>query len=208
MTQFSDTRSPASPDAPDRVTYEEFLRRWDGRHAEWVDGEVIEVSPSSDVHQDLAAFLFALLRHWVEARSAGVVRPAPFQMKLGSGLPGREPDVLCVAAEHLDRLKRSHLEGPADLVVEVVSPDSETRDRVEKLREYEVGGVPEYWLIDPERAQALFYRLGPDGRYRLMEAEGGIFRSAVLPGLWLRIEWLWQKPLPPLLSVLRAWGIV
>ncbi len=190
------------------MTYEEFLRAYDGRNAEWVEGEVIEMSPASDRHQDLAGFLVALLRHWAEAKRIGVVRPAPFQMKLGAGLPGREPDLLFVAHEHLTRLKRNHLDGPADVVVEIVSPESETRDRVEKLREYEAGGVPEYWLIDPEGKQAHFYGVGLDGRYRLLAVEGGVFRSVALSGLWLRVEWLWQRPLPPLMAVLKAWGLV
>ena len=92
----------------------------------------------------------------------GVVRFAPFQMKTGPNLPGREPDLLFIAQEHLDRLKGTYLEGPADLVVEIVSPDSGARDRGEKFYEYERGGVPEYWLLDYARRQAEFYQLGQD----------------------------------------------
>lgn len=55
-----------------------------------------------------------------------------------------------VASEHLDRLKETYLDGPADLVVGIVSPDSVGRDRGEKFYEYAQGGVPEYWLIDPQ----------------------------------------------------------
>jgi Uma2 family endonuclease len=40
-----------------------------------------------------------------------------------------------------------HLDGPADLVVEVVSPDSPTRDRQEMLVDYAEAGVPEYWSV-------------------------------------------------------------
>ena len=36
----------------------------------------------------------------------------------------------------------------------------------------------------------------------------GIYHSAVLEGLWLKEVWLWQDPLPPLMSVLREWGLV
>ena len=61
----------------------------------------------------------------------------------------REPDVLFLAKEHLGRLRDSHIEGPADLVVEIVSKESRGRDRGEKFYEYGEGGVPEYWLLDP-----------------------------------------------------------
>jgi len=69
--------------------------------------------------------------------------------------------------------------------------------------------VREYWLIDPQRKQAEFYRRGQDGFYHLMPVgDDGIYRSVVLEGLWLRVNWLWQEPLPPLLSVLREWKLV
>jgi hypothetical protein len=50
---------------------------------------------------------------------------------------------------------------------------------------------------------------GEDGRYHpLRVGEDGVFHSAVLPGLWLNVAWLWQDPLPPLMSVLKQWGLV
>jgi Uma2 family endonuclease len=69
-------------------------------------------------------------------------------------------------AEHMERLRDTYLDGPADLVIEIVSPDSVSRDRGLKFVEYESEGIPEYWLLDPLRQQPEFYRLGDDGRYR------------------------------------------
>jgi len=127
-------RSVASP--PPKMTYEEFLAWADeDTCAEWVDGEVIMLTPAPRKHQDVAVFLIALLRHFVETHSLGAILSAPFQMKTGPDLPGREPDILFVAREHLDRLKDTYLDGPADLVVEIVSSDSRARDRGEKFYE-------------------------------------------------------------------------
>lgn len=193
-----------------KLTYEEFLTWLDeDTWAEWVNGEVVMVSPASDRHQDLVRFLIEVLGLFTEVHHLGVIRPAPFQMKTGSELPGREPDLLFIAREHQDRLKAAYLDGPADLVVEIVSPESGPRDRGEKFYEYEAGGVREYWLIDPDRRQAEFYRLGPDRRYRLsFGGEAGVYRSEVLPGFWLKGEGLWQEPLPPVLQVLRELTVV
>jgi Uma2 family endonuclease len=195
---------------PARMSYEEFLARADeDTRAEWVDGEVIVMSPASDRHQDLVRFLTSLLSFAVEAHNLGVIRPAPFQMKTGPDLPGREPDLLFIARSHLDRLKENHLDGPADLVIEVISPESRSRDRGEKFYEYEQGGVREYWLIDPQRKRAEFYSLGKGSIYLPVSVgEDGLFRSAVLKGLELQVDWFWQEPLPPLLTVLKAWGLV
>ena len=67
----------------------------------------------------------------------------------------------------------------------------------------------EYWLIDRSRQQAEFYRLGQDRLYHLVPVgPEGIFRSAVLEGFWLKVDWLWPEPLPPLMSVLKEWGLV
>jgi Uma2 family endonuclease len=195
---------------PGKMTYEEFLAWADeDTRAEWVDGEVVLLSPSSNRHQMLAGFLTALLRTFSETHQLGTVLSAPFQMKTGPDLPGREPDILFIAREHLDRLKNVYLDGPADLVVEIISPDSRGRDRGEKFYEYEQGGVREYWLLDYLRRQAEFYQRGADGIFRLVPVgEDDIYRSAVLEGLWLKVDWLWQEPLPPLLTVLREWQLV
>jgi Uma2 family endonuclease len=201
---------PLAPPLPPtgKIAYEEFLAWLDeDTAAEWVDGEVILMSPISGEHQDEGVFLLPLIQFFVDTHQLGVVRYEPFQMKTGPELPGRSPDILFVAKANLSRLTNTYLAGPADLVVEIVSPDSGARDRVAKFSEYEKGGVLEYWLIDPQRRQAEFYQLGENGVYAPMPVgDDGIFRSGVLPGLWLRVEWLWQPP--PLLSVLKEWGLV
>jgi len=191
----------------EKMTYEEFLEWCDeDTWAEWVDGEVIVLSPASDRHQDLSDWLAFILRVFAETHDLGVVRSAPFQMKLERG---REPDILFVAREHLDRLLESRLDGPADVVVEITSPDSLLRDRGAKFAEYELGGVREYWLIDPERERVDFYRLDAEGYYERapVDAEGA-YHSKVVPGFWLKVEWLWQDPLPKVLDVLREMELV
>lgn len=212
MTRNIDSQSatPIESRAPSaKTSYEEFLQRADEYGwAEWVDGEVLQLSPASKRHQFIAGFLTALLQHFVEAHQLGVVISAPFQMKTGRDLPGREPDLLFIAHQHLGRLKDAYLDGAADLVVEIISPESLIRDRGDKFYEYEKGGVSEYWLIDPIRKQAEFYRM-EDGVYRLVPVGAdGIFHSAVVAGLWLRVELLWQEPLPSLMTVLKEWQLI
>lgn len=194
---------------PLEMSYEAFLEWADeDTLAEWVDGKVVLMSPPSERHQDLSDFLTALMRHFAEAHGLGKVRSAPLQMKLGANLSGREPDILFVATENLTRLQKNRLEGPADLTVEIISPESRARDRGEKFYEYEAGGVSEYWLIDPDREQAEFHRPDARGVYQLVPLADGVFESTVLPGLKLDTAWLWQDPLPPLLSILKLWKLV
>ncbi len=192
---------------PPRTTWEEFLDWCDeDTYAEWVEGEVQIMTAPGTKHQDLVGFLGILLRHFAEAHDLGRIFFGPFLVRLPRS--GRLPDVIFIAREHLDRLGEVYLEGPLDLAIEIVTPESRTRDRREKLREYEEAGVHEYWIFDFERRQAEFYGLDDAGKYAALPVEDGIFRSVVLSGLWLKVEWLWQEPLPPLMSVLREWGLI
>lgn len=86
---------PASPQAARQVSYQEFLTSLDDNTwGEWVRGEVVPMSPITHEHQQLSAFLIALLQFFVETRRLGLVLFEPFQMKTGPDLPGRSPDIL------------------------------------------------------------------------------------------------------------------
>jgi Uma2 family endonuclease len=200
-------RATAEPKGP--ISYEEFLATdFENPKVEWVDGRVVAMSPRNDRHADLSGFLVMLLRGFVRERQLGIVREESFQMKTGPELSGRVPDILFVSNAHMKRLKKTHLDGPADLAVEIISPDSLARDRGEKFQEYEKGGVREYWLIDPQRKQAEFYLLNKRGIYQPAQLDAdGIFHSKVLKGVWIKVAWLWQSPLPSEISILREWGL-
>jgi Uma2 family endonuclease len=195
--------------APIKLSYEEFLKGCDeDTWAEWVDGEVIMVSPASKRHQEIVDFLLKLLGIYVEVKSLGTLLSAPFQMYLAEERRGREPDLLFVVKEREQLLKETFLDGPADLVIEIASPESRLRDRGEKLAEYEAAGVREYWLIDPAEKRADFYVLGDDGRYDRRRPEGGRYRSGVLSGFALNTTWLWSEPLPPVLRILKELKLI
>lgn len=212
MAQELKTQTPTplvTTTPPPRMTYEKFLEWGDGIRAEWVDGEVLVMSPASDPRQTLMAFLGALLLHFVEARQLGRIFLPPFQMKLSTRPSGREPDLLFIANHNLSRLKRTYLDGPADLVVEIVSPESQARDRGDKFYEYQEAGVLEYWILDQTRKSAEFYQLEASGAFKLADPdENGVYRSKAVEDLWVRVDWLWQDPLPTLMSVLKEWGLV
>lgn len=207
MVQPTTTAKPAQ--TPAKVTYEEFLQRYRDVHAEWVDGEVIELMTASDRHQDIVRWLISILSLYVETHDLGWLRPAPFNMHLPHLNRGREPDILFVRKARMSIVQQANLSEAADLVVEIVSPESVGLDRGHKFVEYEAAGVREYWLIDPDRQQAEFYRLAETGRYQLqMPDADNRFASFVLPGFWLRVDWLWQESLPKVLDVARQLGLL
>lgn len=177
-----------------KISYEDFLNWADeNTHAEWVNGEVIVFMPTKNAHQNVVEFLYVMMNLFVGLLNSGKVRIAPFQMRLEYS--GREPDILFISDDHLDRLTENRLDGPADLVVEVISPDSVKRDREDKYKEYREAGIPEYWVIDPRpgKQRADFYHLDENGDYELFATEDDEqVYSKVLEGFWLRPSWLWQ----------------
>lgn len=194
----------------EKISFEDFLVEYDGQFADWIDGEVILTSnmSTSFKHQDICDFLIAILRAFVEENDLGIIITAPMIMKL-TEKRGREPDLMFISKNNLERLKKNYLDGAADLAIEIISPESRGRDRGDKFYEYEDAGIKEYWLIDYERRQAEFYNLDEQGIYQLSTAdENSIFHSRVLENLELNVEWLWQEKLPSLLEVLKHWSLI
>jgi Uma2 family endonuclease len=189
-----------------KMSYDEYLAWEDeGAHGEWVNGEVIVFMPPTLLHQRLSGLLGTLLSTYARHLNLGLVLAAPVEMQLFPGRSSREPDLLFVAREHLDRLTPERLVGPADLVVEIVSDSSVGRDRGDKFYEYQEAGVPEYLIIDPRpgKQRVDFFRLTAEGTYlAILPDAAGRYHSLVLPGFWFDPEWLWQDPLPNALTVL------
>lgn len=199
------SKGEVAPNGGYKVGYEQFLNWIDeDAHAEWVDGVIIMTSPASIRHQTIKNFLETTLTLFVRAHNLGIVLSAGTQMRLPTS--GREPDVIFVNNQHLGWLQPTFLQGPADIAVEIVSPESVERDYEAKFNEYQSGGVPEYWLIDAIRDTAIFYRR-QNGQFQVIPLDGeGRYYSQVLPGFWLKPAWLWRQPLPDPVEVLKRVG--
>ncbi len=194
-----------------KISYEEFLAEHYGQYVEYVNGEVIKPMSVTQRHDDITLFLKALLRFLVEARKLGKIHGEPYQMKMeiDGKITGREPDIFFVAKENYDRLGRQFYDGGADLVIEVISPESIVRDTKDKFQEYEKACVKEYWIIDHERRTANFYGLNNENKFNLLLPDSDTkFESRVIDGLWIKTDWLWQEELPNLMDVLKEWKLV
>lgn len=191
---------------PLRMTEAEF-ESWVGSDtpAEWVDGEVVLMSPTSLVHNRLTVWFVHLLSEYRVRRPVGEVLGPEFTVRLPAQRRRRVPDVLFVARERASLLKPLYLEGAPDLAIEIVSADSQSRDRREKFVEYEKAGVREYWIVDPLSQTVEAYMLHA-GAFVLISEVGGFIASTVLPDFRLKPDWLWQEPLPAVSGVLREMG--
>ena len=191
------------------MSEDEFIA-WATEHrvrAEWVEGEVIVMAPSNIDHADLNGWLYMLLREYVDRKDLGRVI---FDVFTKLTIPRRQlrvPDVLFVAKDRLDVIKATRIEGAPDLVIEIVSPDSQSRDWREKHADYQSAGVREYWIIDPISRTIEASAISSDGRYKRIEEIDGKIASAVVEGWFLRPEWLWQQPRPLVSLALAELGL-
>lgn len=177
--------------------------------AEWVNGEVILMSPVALKHVRISAWLQRVLGLYIEAKKLGEFLGPEFMVRLQhSGVSRRVPDLLFVSQANLHNLKTNHLEGPPDFAIEIVSPDSVARDWREKFLEYEASGVKEYWIIDPLTEKLEASVRNAEGKFvRVDLAADGVLHSATVPGFWLKPAWLWQAELPDPLICLRELGV-
>jgi len=179
----------------ENITFENYMENYAEAFTEWMDGRVIELSPVSLVHTLLTKFFVRLLDDYLDITGEGILLIAPFVMRISPESPAREPDLHIVSADRVDIVKDTLTDGAGDIVIEIVSRESTKRDRGEKFDEYEAGGVKEYWLIDPLRKEALFYRL-EDNHYQPIPLHEGKFHSRVLSKLHFDVQLLWQEALP------------
>lgn len=179
------------------VSFEHFLKYFSEQHTEWLMGKVISVVTNNTRHQIIIGFLFNALSLFLGIKKLGRVLLAGVPMRIAEDRPAREPDLLVVLNEHRERIQPTYVDGPADLVVEIVSPESAERDREKKLREYEAAGVQEYWLIDPLLLDFSIYGLDEHGHYsRLPLDSQGQLVSRVLPGFALHPDLIWREEPP------------
>ena len=149
---------------------------------ELIDGVVYVTPAPRPVHQLIVTNLIWLLRPVIRGQRLGLLYASPVDVRL-SPHDVVQPDVLFIEQERLSILTDVAIEGPPDLVVEILSPGTRGRDLGAKRDLYARTGVREYWLIDPD-ARTIEVLALRAGRYETIAPDAaGTFHSALLPGL-------------------------
>lgn len=157
---------------------------------EMTDG-FLEVLPvPTDEHQTLLLYLYGVILGWLKPKG-GKVLVAPLRLRVRER-KFREPDLLVLLDAKDSRRSNRYWSG-ADLVVEILSPDKPSRDLVEKRADYAEAGIPEYWVVDPDRELLLQFKL-EDGAYREVAQLGrdSVVDSCVLSGLEVSVSDLFE----------------
>ena len=141
----------------------------DGNRYEAIEGNSYMTPAPTFRHQRVSHRLAKALDEVLEQPGHGVVVPAPFGVEFPATGEGVQPDLLFVSNERRGLITDAGLTGAPDLVVEILSPSTASRDRGLKLRLYERQGVREYWIVDPDENAVDVWRFGEDPAHeRLM----------------------------------------
>ena len=186
------------PGAVEKLTYRDFLRfADDGFRHELVDG-VHYVTPSPATrHQRLSRDLLVALDGYLKRTGLGEVFAAPFDVVL-SDHDIVEPDLLVVLRNQSDMVTDKHVRGAPAIVVEILSPSTQGRDRGIKRQLYERSGVLEYWLVDSDECSVVVDRLDASGRLapaeRSLGGNGDQLTTPLLPGFSVSLAELFADP--------------
>lgn len=170
-------------------TVEDIYALPEGTRAELVAGEMIAMAPPGRIHQGIVAYLIKVIGNYIDERGGGChIYPAPFAVFLKSEECDDsyenyvEPDISVICED--EKLTGKGCKGAPDWIIEVVSPSSRKMDYYLKLSLYQMNGVREYWVVDPERGIVMVYdfaHMAPAALYRITDKiRGSVFDSLVI----------------------------
>ncbi|MCL1808354.1 MAG: Uma2 family endonuclease [Clostridiales bacterium] len=154
------------PKHDEHYTYSDYASWNDGNRCELIDGVVYMMSPApTREHQAASMAISSQLYNYLKGRQCAVYH-APFDVRLNAAGDRDDtvvqPDIVVVCDKA--KLDRKGCNGAPDMVVEILSPSTLSRDRVLKLNKYLQAGVREYWIVDTE-GKTVSVHLLEDGRY-------------------------------------------
>lgn len=169
-------------------TYEDYCQLPEGAPYELIGGKLVMTPSPGKKHQITLKRLLILLDKHVEDKNAGEVLCAPRDVYLAP-TEVYQPDILFIAKERLEISAEDKVNGPPDLVVEILSPSNAYYDLRKKFKAYEKYGVKEYWIVDPEEVSIEVYEL-VEGKFRLatQSEKSGTVSSVVLPELTIELK--------------------
>lgn len=158
---------------------------------ELIDGEVIVTFTPTYEHNQVMLRLVIELAPVVRARNLGAWSMAPLALFL-STYNVYQPDAMFFAIGNTPAPRKLPIMEIPEIVVEVVSPSSRSRDRVRKRSAYADRGIAEYWIIDPDQRQIVFSLRNEEGAYIEHEMDGSTIPVGLFAGVVIDLTWIFD----------------
>jgi Uma2 family endonuclease len=189
---MASTFSQSIPHGKIVLTYDDYcLLPNDRNRYEILDGELSVTPAPATKHQTALGNLYRFLANHIVANPLGKLFIAPTDLILAPTTIV-QPDLIFIGNDRLHIITERAIEGPATLVIEILSPTTHRTDRGTKAQLYAKHQVPQYWLVDPDQRTVEAYELVID-RYDLTASASGaeVFAPSLFPGLSIRLADLW-----------------
>jgi Uma2 family endonuclease len=165
----------------------------DSAYYELINGLIMKKSAPAPQHQNISMSLSMKLGSFIKSKKLGKLFAAPIDLFLDDR-NAVQPDLVFVANDNLHIVTHDGIVGIPDLIVEIISPSSVMRDRIDKKNLYERLNVKEYWIIDPAYQDIEIYTV-LNGRYELFSGvtmfEGSL-KSNILEGISIELKELFD----------------
>jgi Uma2 family endonuclease len=153
-----------------KYTYKNYLGWDDGKRWEIIRGEAYDMTPAPvTIHQIISRELLVQIAVQLEDRTCEVFC-APFDVRIPLGAEKEleienvvQPDIVVICDE--TKIDTKGCLGVPDFIIEILSPSTSRKDRLDKFNLYEEAGVKEYWLVSPDEKMVQVFHLGDDGKY-------------------------------------------
>ncbi len=172
-----------------KLTYDDLLQfPDDGLRHEIIDGEHYVTGSPVTRHQRISRRFLVSIELYLREHPVGEIFDAPLDLLL-SHHDIVEPDLIYVSAQRIDVITEKNLQGTPDLVIEILSPSTQSRDRGIKRDLYERAGVREYWVVDGDVSVVEVHRREgvTFGSPQVFQKYGAPLTTALLPGLTLNL---------------------
>jgi len=175
-----------------KLTYEDYVKiPEDGRRHEIIDGRHIVNPAPRPRHQIILGNVYEALLGLRKAGRAQLLL-SPVDVHL-SETDIVQPDLVAVARRSAHLIGELKIEGPPELVVEILSASTRRIDRGAKRAVYESSGVLEYWIVDPE-AKTLCQHTLVEGRYTEQLWTSGEVNSTAFPEFTVELTSIFRAP--------------
>jgi Uma2 family endonuclease len=178
----------------EHFTYADYLK-WEGSERyEIINGEAFMMSSPSVEHQAIIRKILVKLAVFLEGKPCEVF-PAPLDVRLfpeedHSDDTVVQPDILVVCDK--SKLSKGSVDGPPDLVVEILSPSNTDKLMFLKFAAYLNAGVREYWVLNPEQKKAQVHVLREGHYISSVYEKDALIQASVLPPFGLDLKTIWE----------------
>lgn len=148
-----------------KFTYDDYYTLTGEKRYELIEGDLYMVPSPDFYHQIVSGNIEFMLRDFVKKRNLGIVVDAPIDVVL-SPEDVLQPDILFISKERRHIITEKNVSGAPDLVIEILSPSTQERDKLVKRNLYAKYGVKEYWIVDPSAKNVEILSLSGQG-YKL-----------------------------------------